>query len=68
MFTVEIRINGSLISHIYGQNRGMTGELTNYAYEYYEPETRNLKKGTVQHDRDAGITPLITKILNDLEK
>lgn len=67
MFTIEIKINGNLIGHIYGRNMGMKGEETQYVYEYYEPDTPKLIKGEVLHDRDAGIRPLICKILNDIE-
>jgi hypothetical protein len=77
MFTIEIKINGSLIGHIYGRNT--TAELycanpekstveDYYKYEYYEPETRELIRGDIKHIRADGIRPLIIKILNNVER
>jgi len=67
MFTVEIRINGTLIGHIYGRNMGRNpGGKTRYDYEYYEPELPNVRKGSVMHERDGGIRPLIAAILADV--
>ena len=68
MFTFEIKINGSLIAHIYGHNEGRRnaeGE-TEYRYEYYETENPKLTVGTVHHDPQKGIRPLIVEILQDV--
>lgn len=68
MFTIEIKVNGALIGHIYGRNTGEYEDgKTKYAYEYYEPEEPRIRKGHVLHQRDHGIRPLITAILKDLE-
>lgn len=68
MFTVEIKINGSLIGHIYGRNTGeYKGSKVKYDYEYYEPEEPGVRKGQVFHSRESGIRPLIAAILKDLE-
>lgn len=69
MFTFEIRINGSLIGHIYGHNESRTDDegRDEYSYEYYETGTRKLIKGTVFHRRVEGIRPLVTKILTDVD-
>jgi hypothetical protein len=70
MFTVEIRINGTLINHIYGHNEGDStkpGE-DSYRYELYEVETRKVTNGTVTHARRNGINALIRDILTDSEK
>jgi hypothetical protein len=67
MFTVEIKINGSMISHVYGHNEGLDPEGsgdTVYRWEYYHPSSRELKHGQVLHHRDEGIEPLICKILS----
>lgn len=66
MFTVEIKINGSLIAHVYGVNQTVlpTG-LTRYGYEVYEVASRKVTTGTVEHLRLAGIVPLISTILDD---
>lgn len=69
MFTVEIKINGSLIGHIYGHNEGDSpdGKGDKYRYEYYEPETREVRNGNVVHRRSDGIRKLVAAILNDAE-
>jgi len=68
MFTFEIKINGSLIAHIYGHNEGRYNEEgeTEYRYEYYETERPKLTTGTVFHDTEKGIRPLIVEILQDV--
>ena len=79
MFTTEIRLNGTLIAHIYGRNVcscfGMNPTRTvpkkhfcKYAYEYYEVDTRKVRSGTVEHNREDKVRKLITAILNDVEK
>jgi hypothetical protein len=67
MFTIEVKINGSLISHIYGRNIGDGPDgASQYAYEYYEPEIRKVVKGEVFHARGEGIRSLVQKILADV--
>lgn len=72
MFTVEIRINGSLINHIYGHNEGpsSTGKYQEdlYSYELYEVDSRNVRNGQVAHYRPDGINSLLVKILNNAEQ
>jgi len=69
MFTVEIKINGSLINHIYGHNEGPSSVRGNdaYRYELYEVETRSIRNGNVNHDRKDGINALVAKILQDAD-
>ena len=68
MFTIEIKINGSLIGHIYGINKGDgPNKTTRYNYEYYEPEIRRLITGSVLHKRENGIRVLIELILESVE-
>lgn len=65
MFTAEIRINGVLISHVYGRNlRELPSGITEYEFECYTIETRRVRKGTVQHLPREGIEVLVAKILN----
>lgn len=66
MFTFEIRINGSLIAHIYGRNLGTKGPKSEYCYEYYQVENRELVEGKVKHAREDGIETLIQVILKDV--
>jgi hypothetical protein len=70
MFSVEIKINSTLISHIYGHNEGevSSGE-TKYVYRFYSPEEKPcLKEGYVLHFRNSGINKLIGKILDNVEE
>jgi hypothetical protein len=67
MFTVEIRINGSLIGHIYGHNEGENNGITKYSYEYYRPDSNKLVCGETFHKREAGIEKLIELILRDYQ-
>ena len=69
MFTIEIKINGAMIGHIYGQNKGSVGDGEyEYCYEYYEPDNKiNLQRGTVRHKRSDGIKELVKLILEDLK-
>jgi len=67
MFSVELKINGSMISHIYGKNVKDDGSgYYLYDYEYYQPETRGLKTGSLRHKRDAGLARLVRDILTDV--
>jgi hypothetical protein len=67
MFTVEIKINGTLINHIYGRNEGPShdGLGDQYRYELYEVETRQVNNGRVTHKRSDGINKLVAAILLD---
>lgn len=67
MFTFEIRINGSLVGHIYGRNKGAVGNGEHcYDYEHYEPEKRVVRPGTVRHAQKDGINKLVARILADI--
>jgi hypothetical protein len=70
MFTFEIRINGSLVGHVYGENKGLEpcGKLTKYFYTYFKPESGRVIKGHVRHERNGGIEPLLSLILADVQK
>ena len=67
MFTTEIRMNGTLLAHVYGRNVGRDGEETLYTYEYYETESRQVRTGEVKHVCEEGIRKLIILILEDVE-
>lgn len=70
MFTIEIRVNGAMIGHIYGRNisHGDGGDFDDYSYEYYEPYARKLMRGKVTHKRGDGIRRLTSVILADIDK
>lgn len=71
MFTVEIKINGTLINHIYGHNEGPAKggkfQEDKYRYELYQVETKGVRNGTVTHYRPDGINALVVAILQDAE-
>jgi len=67
MFTLEIKINGTMVGHIYGHNesaKNCNGE-TRYYFEYCKPETRKIYHGDIFHKREDGIEKLISKILEE---
>lgn len=69
MFSVEIRINGSMIAHIYGHNTSTFNSDgdTLYNYELYEVNGKTgLKSGFVAHKRSDGIFELIKKICSEV--
>ena len=69
MFTVELRINGVMVGHVYGTNKGPVpygkGE-TKYDYEYYEPDGDGVVRGSVMHKREDGLRHLVKLILDDI--
>lgn len=72
MLTVELKVNGTMVGHIYARNVTGTKHLGNqnhlYHWEYYRPEQRTLRQGTVTHVRDDGIEQLISIILSEVDK
>lgn len=71
MFTVEIRVNGTLISHLCGHNEGHDkGDWWNYSYQFYtlDKDKEKPKTGTVKHRRGKdSMNVLVGKILKDLK-
>lgn len=72
MFSVELKVNGRLVGHIYGKSiQPDMEDMTCYRYEYYEPEDSILKAGVVAHCRVEnadGLRKLISIILEDVDK
>ena len=71
MLSVEIKINGNMIGHIYARNTTPTTKavgLNLYTSEYYKPELRSVVKGEITHEREAGIEKLVGKILLEVSK
>lgn len=69
MFTVEIRINGTMVVHAYGRNtdkRDQDGK-TIYDIEFYQPERPQLCKFPVLHDKNDGINKLVEAVLREAE-
>lgn len=70
MMTAEIRINGSMISHIYIRNISSEFSVDGmnlYKYEYYQPETGEVKTGEIKFKRDKGALTLVRDIINKME-
>jgi len=70
MFTAEIKINGTLIGHVYGRNLDETKNgRDHYTFEYYAPENPgDVVTGKVWHKYDDGMRKLLIKILQEVEK
>jgi len=72
MITVEIKVNGNMVGHIYGQNLGRAyGEgkrVHDYRYEYYNLALGKIISGSVLHSGKLNIEKLINEILSDIEK
>ncbi len=72
MLSCEIKVNGSMVGHIYARN--ITGSLYSersaheYMWEYYRPEQRKVISGTCTHVRKAGIEKLVSIILSEVDK
>jgi len=73
MLTVEMKVNGTLVHHIYAQNVEYVGDGA-YMYDYtscipvplkdIEPA---IKTGSVVHKRDEGMAVLVNTIIKDLD-
>jgi len=67
MFSIEMKVNGMLIAHIYGRNithiKARKGDYL-YTYELYDADKGTVEKGEVVHTRSKGILALVNKILN----
>ena len=68
MFEVDIKINGCLIGHVYGHNKGRSSfkEEDSYFYRYYEVQNGATYEGELTHSREEGIEPLVQKIFNKI--
>ena len=76
MFTVEIKINGTLIKLIKGQNIDSlycktlnVDDFDTYEYVYtsFDIDKEQIESGNVIHKRKDGIFVLVKKILEDLK-
>lgn len=70
MFSVEIRINGNLVSHLYGQNMIDIDDdkKCRYRYVYHRVDKLDSTEGNVSHKHDDGIEKLLQIVLKDMEK
>lgn len=68
MFTVEIKINGTLIKHLYGHNTGEIKDNGDNKYEchLYSCEKKNITSAVFSHNPDNGINELVAKCLKEL--
>ncbi len=66
MFSVEIKINGALISHLYGRNTGETlvPNVSKYDWHLYNAETGVVEAGITIHHRSSGLDQLVWQILD----
>lgn len=71
MFTIETKINGNILSLIYGYNTGYVGNNVDkcvYDYNYHDIVEGTVTSGSVKHNRSDGMDKLIQLILKDKEK
>ena len=71
MLTTEIKINGSIIAHLYLHNNISINEYGQYEYywEYYEVNRQcTIKSGIIYHDRSEGAAVLVRDILKEITK
>ncbi len=69
MISVELKVNGVMVGHIYARNITPVDKLVGlnlYHCEYYRPEKRKVSKGKVSHKREDGIEKLVGKILTTI--
>jgi tRNA(Glu) U13 pseudouridine synthase TruD len=68
MFEVDIKVNGCMVSHIYGHN--MTGgDNPNYYYELHRfGSNGDVTVGKLKHKSKEGIEKLVYLVLKDALK
>lgn len=75
MLTVEIKVNGVLVGHIYCRNitfdssfpvKALNGDANIYEYEYYKIGKTELTGGNLQHNQKDGALKLIGEIIKKL--
>ena len=73
MVGTEIRINGQLVAYLYIHNTGVTSRTTDetlyeWTYHVLNSEYSYSITGTVSHWRDDGLSLLLEKTLNVVNK
>jgi len=69
MFTMEIRVNGTMIGHVYGRNLSTDSSgKSKYKIDYYKPELPKLLTTTLYHKRDDGIEKLVETIMQEVQE
>jgi len=63
MFTVEFRVNGALVAHIYGRRMSEKGNKGRYNCELYEPERGKVIAVTVDYNIKGGLLRLVRAII-----
>lgn len=72
VFTVELKINGTLVAHLYGVNKGPvvskeTDDFGVYHYHYYDVSTGKAINNTIRHRRSEGLRNLVVACLEDAD-
>lgn len=67
MLSAELKVNGVLVAHLYGHNKGFTDPDGNYVYfwELYEVGKSKVSSGTLTHSRPDGLIVLVQKMLSE---
>lgn len=63
MLTVELRVNGMLVSHLYIRRAKTDGDTSTYSVEAYRPSDGVIWRGEVEHDRELGAEVLVHRAL-----
>ena len=70
MITAEIKINGTLLGHLYAYNTGIKSELDTdvyrYNYEYYKVGEGKVTIGSITHSRADGAEKLISLLMGEI--
>ena len=66
MFSVDIKINGELITHLHGRNTGDTivPNVSKYDWHLYNAQTGVVESGIIIHHRSQGLDALVYQILD----
>jgi hypothetical protein len=70
MFTAELKINGLLVGHLYGVNKGpvvseQVNDLCHYEYHYYDTESGTVVHGNLVYRQSNGLPALVSECLTD---
>lgn len=69
MFTVEIRVNGKLVTHVTAKCIAGGDNIGDYDYQAYSVKTQKLKCGFINgFHKKNGINSLVARILNDVSE
>lgn len=68
MFSVELKVNGMLVGHAYGVNKGHVDNsiYCKYRWHYYDVAKEAMHNGFIKHDPSKGLEQLVSDILSEV--